>query len=102
MEAKIFYNCVYCIHKRMKLFVPDLLVDLGIIHTKNFFLLWIFFTAGKYTSEFGFLLICNIHDIQKFGRERYGLCQNSRQQLFSNMIYLFQQEIQWLFLHVVA
>lgn len=42
MKAKIFYNYVYCIHKRMKFFVADLLVDLGIIHNKNFFLLWIF------------------------------------------------------------
>lgn len=89
MEANIFYNCVYCIHKRMKFFVPDLSAASGIIHTKNFFP-WLLFTAGKCTSEFGFLLICNIHDIQKFGREKYGLCQNSRQELFSNMIYLFQ------------
>lgn len=85
MKAKIFYNCVYCIHKRMKFFVPDLLAALRVIHTNNFFLLWIFFTAGKCTSEFGFLLICNIHDIQKFGREKYGLCQNPIQELFSNM-----------------
>lgn len=82
--------------------MPDLLAALRIIQTKKFFLLWIFFTAGKCTSEFGFPVICNIHDIQKFGREKYGLCQNSRQELFSNMISLFQQEIQWLFLHVVA
>lgn len=92
MKAKKFSTTVLCcIHKRMKFIwdVFDLLAVLGIMHTKNFFLLWIFFTAGKGTSEFGSLLICNIHDMQKLGREKDGLCQNSRQELFSEMMYLF-------------
>lgn len=82
----------YCIHNRIKFIqdVSDFLSALGIIDTKNFFLLFDFFMAEKSTFDFIFLLTCNIHAIQKLGREKNDLCQNSRQELFfCKMVYLY-------------